>query len=108
MTILFKFLKGSEYSPSLLDDAIRQGVIPEVRMNENYVFIATDDEGVEDAVTLLKSIELNKYTERIFIECNCLKKIERELESARNKIIKSAFKKFKKYGLELIDFAIIE
>lgn len=105
--LLFKFLKGTDYSPSAIENALHKGEIAEVRMDKDYVYIATDIKGLEKEVKLLTSIDINEITEKVFAEYRCLSQISRALEQAHSKIITTAYSKFKKYGLELIDFIII-
>lgn len=106
--IMFKFLKGNKYSPSLIEHALQKGEIAEIRMDKDYVYIATDIKGLENEVELLTSINITKSVESMLVKHRCLNQVLHDIEQAHNKIITTAYTKFKKYGLDLIDFVIIE
>lgn len=108
MMLLFKFLKGKDYSPSLLENALQRGDIAEIRMDKDYVYIATSIEGLEHEVELITSINFTESLKKVLNEHRCLNAVAHDIEQANNKITKVAYTRFKKYGLEFLDFVIIE
>ena len=105
--IIFKFLKGQSYSPTMIEDAIQKGEIAELRTDKDYLYIATDTKGLEYEVSLL-SLNIDDNVRDMLMKHRCLQPILHDIEQANNKVIKTAYSKFKKYGLELVDFVIVE